>query len=394
MNKKPENFLLDFVKLCADTEIPDIFALWCAISSVSCVLGRNSWIDMGTYTIYPNLYIVLVAGSGRCRKSTSIGMAKRLLRQLEPAPNIIAQKITPEALIEALQLTTCEEDKILKPSCEGYVVADELSTFLNRKTYDSGLNSLLIQLYDCEEYFEYRTRGRGSEKLYNTCLGLLGASTIDWIRTAIPRDAIGGGLTSRIIFVYMEDPPPPVAITSFSKEKQKLLETLIRSLHKFQLLNGAFNLSKQSWNLYQQMYDGFYRDSELYDNPTLAGYASRRHVFMLKLSMILSASEGLTNQIIEERHLRGAEDILKRSEVFMPRVLGLITMSERGAQIDTVGRYLEKKQQLSRQELLRSFIHQMDVRDLDIIIESLVHSGRIQVRSSGKGLFYVATTTY
>ena len=130
----------DFVLLCKGTEIPDIFALWCGIAGISCVLGRRLWIDMGTYTIYPNLYVVLVAGSGRCRKSTVVNMIEKLIFQLDPRPNLISQKITPEALIDALKVTEVTEKKIfVRQTSEGFVIIDELSTFLNRKTYELSL---------------------------------------------------------------------------------------------------------------------------------------------------------------------------------------------------------------------------------------------------------------
>ena len=217
MTESKENFLRDFANLAKGTEIPPLFALWSGISGVSAILGRRVWMDMGVFTVYPNLFVVLVAGSGQFRKTTSIRLIEKLIRQVDPHPNFISQKITPEALIDAVKIQRTGDDSNLgKEISEGYVLAEELGIFINKKSYEAGMASILIPLYDCADVFEYRTKGRGVEEIRNACFSLLGASTVDWIRDAIPREAVGGGLTSRMIFVFTETPPEPVAIPSLS----------------------------------------------------------------------------------------------------------------------------------------------------------------------------------
>ena len=98
-----ESFLRTYAKLNENTEIPGIFAIWCGLAGLSCILGRRCWLDMGHYTIYPNLYLALIAESGKCRKSVAINIIERLLRQVEPKINLISQILTPVALIEALR---------------------------------------------------------------------------------------------------------------------------------------------------------------------------------------------------------------------------------------------------------------------------------------------------
>ena len=385
------SFLRDFVLLCKGTEIPDIFALWCGIAGISCVLGRRLWIDMGTYTIYPNLYVVLVAGSGRCRKSTVVNMIEKLIFQLDPRPNLISQKITPEALIDALKVTEVTEKKIfVRQTSEGFVIIDELSTFLNRKTYESGLASLLIPLYDCKEGFDYRTKGRGTERIVKSCLGLLGASTIDWIRNAIPIDAIGGGLTSRMIFVYVQDPPPPVAITTFDHAKRVLSDSLIRRLEKMLKLDGEVKLTPEAWKQYEESYDVFYTKSPLFDNHTLSGYASRRHVHLLKIGTCMAVAEmPETGVVVDRRHLEGAEELLRESERFMPRVLSLVSASEHGALTEIVADMIGRHGTFDRQDLLRALSHRLDSRELTEIVETLIQSGRVKSIVRGNKIVYV-----
>ena len=190
--------------LSKGTEIPPNFALWCGISTLATALGRKVWLDRGVFVLYPNFYIILVAASGKCRKGTSIRQALKILNNLQPRPNFIAQKLTPEALIDALGGHETLDDKVVKTpnkSATGIIVAEELATFLNKRSYEQGLGELLTDLFDCPQEWLYHTKGGGKLFLNNVCINILSASTPDWLRDAIPQSAIGGGLTSRVIFV-------------------------------------------------------------------------------------------------------------------------------------------------------------------------------------------------
>jgi len=373
-----KNFLKDYVRLSLETEIPDIFMFWCGLSTLSCALSRRVWIDMGQYIIYPNLYVVLVAGSGRCRKSTAISIAEKLLRTIEPPVNIIAQKITPEALIETLRVVHTEDEKaFLRETCEGFIVADELSTFLDRKSYEGGLGSLLITLFDCKEFFEYRTRGRGSEMLRSTCLGLLSASTLDWIRNAIPINAVGEGLTSRICFVYVDKAPLPIAMTSTTREKKLLYAGLTRRLQEVSKIQGEVTLDDEARELYIETYNKFYMNSSFYSEPLMSGYASRRHIHLLKLAMLFMVSES-DELVLHRRHVTFANNILCQSEDDMQKVVRLIASSDQGILVDLILNQVTRSKRIARTDLLKGLSHRVGTRELSDLIETLVHTGQIQ----------------
>ena len=94
-------WLEKYLEYTEDQESPSIFHLWVGLSLISAVLGRRVWIDRGYYFLFPNLYVVLVAGSARARKSTALGIGVGLLKKAGVDVNIISQKITPEAFIKA-----------------------------------------------------------------------------------------------------------------------------------------------------------------------------------------------------------------------------------------------------------------------------------------------------
>lgn len=371
------DFIKGFVRLCDGTEIPPLFAMWSAIGAISCALGRRLWLDMGTYTIYPNMYVVLVAGSGRYRKSTSINQAKKIIRELAPKPNLIAQKVTPEALIEAIRTISVNPEKLLAEEATGFVLVDELSTFLNRSSYESGLAPLLIQFFDCED-FEYRTKSRGVEVAKNTCLGMLGASTVDWIRSAIPEDAVGGGLTSRMIFVYVNTPTKPVAITSFSQEKRLLLDRLIKQLTEISSYSGAITLTPDAWKRYESTYNRFYETSPFYDEKNLSGYASRRHMHWLKVALAFCVAKNQSRMITVE-HLEAAERVLIGAEATMSLVLDLITATDAGNATGMILNVIRNRKTVSRSQLLSAVAHRISARELTDIVDTLIAMGSIEM---------------
>jgi hypothetical protein len=387
------NFLQGYLELNRGTEIPEDFAFWCGVAGISCVLGRNSYIDMGTYTIYPNFYILLVASSGRQRKSTAIGLVERLIRKVEPTPTIIAQKITPEALIDALRKPDLTDPSfLLRQMSTGFAIADEMANFINKHTYENGLGSLLIPLYDCKDSFEYRTKGSGSQQITNACLGMLCGSTVDWIRSGIPEDAVGGGLTSRFIFVYCDRPAPPVALTGFSDEKKALFEALIRSLQRISTIRGEFVAKRAAIEYYVEGYNSFYKGSDMYDNPTLSGYASRRWFHAWKLAMCFSACND-SSRVITLEQMQFADTKLKEMEAHLPLVMSLITSSESGSALSYVYLQIKKRGKLgiSRSDLVRSVSHKMSVQDMNGHLAMLIESNRVTAVLNGQTYIYVTS---
>jgi len=64
---------------------------------------------------------------------------------------------------------------------------------------------LLTDLFDCEELpWKYRTKHSGSNVIPSVFLNLVAATTPDALASALPSTAIGGGLTSRIMFIWAD----------------------------------------------------------------------------------------------------------------------------------------------------------------------------------------------
>lgn len=384
-------FLEGYVKLCEETEAPSIFGLWCGIAAISAALGRNSFIQFGQFPIYPNFYIIIVGSSGHYRKSTSIDMASGLIKSLQPQPKLISQKVTPEALIQAVRKTEHEDLRILfKETGTAYVIADEFNVFLNKKSYEAGLAALLIQMFDCKEEISYQTVGRGVESVRNSCLGILGGTTVDWLRSGVPEEAVGGGLTSRMLFVYYDGAVKDIAWPSFDPAEQELKELLIAHLQRISTIEGEFKLEPEAMKLYKEEYIKFRHTSgkDFFFDMNLKGYASRRHVHMLKLCMVFSAAERY-DKIITYNHMFAAIEALKDCEKSLPSIISQITATQTGGTIDMVLSLIRKDGRVGRSVLLRKVAHRMNKRELDEVLQTLEVAGLIQMTTDGAGVYYV-----
>jgi len=382
-----DNFLQNFLKLGEGTEVPPTFMLWCGMSAISTAIGRKAYVDLEVCKLYPNLYTVLVAGSGRCRKSTAISMAENLIRRLDPQPNLISQKTTAEGLLVAMQtVNTTDPHALLATSAEGHVIADELATFLNQRSYDGGLGEILTPLYDCKDFFNYRTKTQGYLKLENVYLGILGGATVGWLREILPIQAIGGGLVSRFLFVYCDQPMPPVAFPKKSQERENLKDKLAATLQQISQIRGEFKLSDRVIELHTETYNSFC-NSPMFLDKNMEGYASRRGDHLLKLAMIFSASQS-TNMLIEENHYEAARVSLASVEAKLPHLISLIITSDKGILNEEVLRYMKQKPRCSMQEIIRNFAHKASAWDVQSALKTLTEAGIIQMTTGSSGCSY------
>lgn len=383
----PKTFLQEYVFSHENTEIPRLFSLWCGLFGVSSVLGRRVSLDLGTFRIYPNLYVILVAGSGRCRKSTAVRQISRLLRDAVKL-NLISQKLTPQALVEAMN--DLPEGILFQPDkqSEGVIIVDEMANFLNKSSYEAGMAPMLISFYDCEDYFEYRTKGRGKETVTNSCLNVLAATTIDWLREGIPADAVGGGLTSRMLFVYVDTPNPPVPFPVISAEQKEAHTRAGLELLRFSNLSGEYTLSPEAKTFYEEEYCKFYTTSSMYEHAQLSGYASRRGVHILKLALLLCVINSTSN-VISIDHITKARDLLMVTEEALPSLLRTIVTTEVGNNAELVLSIISRNRSISRSDLLRKVSHKLDARGLNEVLNTLTGSGVVKAVEIAGATYYI-----
>ena len=335
--------------------------------------------------IYPNLYTVLVGPSGRTRKGVAIGIAKEFLKKI---PGIT---VTPEsssgrqsmilAMKRALTNFQDPQDGKIKFHCAVTAFSEELSVFLGQG--DIAYLSNLTDWYDSKDDWEYETVGRGKDSLQGLCLNLMGGTAPDWIQSMIPQEALGGGFTSRIIFIVEEKKRKLVPEYIPTKEELELAETLQRDIERVSQLSGEMTFTEDAKQLYIDWY--IKQDTDLSEGrPAIAdtrftGYCERRATHLQKLMLLCSASRGDDLKINKE-DVQRALRLLMGAEVNMPKTFGGLGKSRMSDPSDTVMKFIKDMGFTTRKLLLGKFYRDLDPVLLGNIETLMLQMGVVKIK--------------
>jgi hypothetical protein len=359
--------------------------MWTALSVMSVALGRGTYLDRGFYRIYPNLYILLVGESALVRKSTAIGIGMGLLRKaLDKDLTVISQKISPQAMIKALN----EKYKEKKVS-SAFISSSEFAVFIGESSKDQFIIQVLTDLYDCPDTWSYTTILRGTEYCNNCYICLLAGSTPDWLKTSIPEESLGGGFLSRVLMIYREEGGPKVAFPEdgMTSARKLLRENIENDLKILSELRGPFSWTPEAKSCFSTWYNE-------YNHPENApkymrGYFGRKGDTAIKLAMICSASHE-SSRTITDRDIMFGINMLTENEKCMEQVVALMGQSKEGSKIDKV-LYLVRKsgeQGIEHSRLQRSISHYLNSDELRVAISTLVQSGLIKKDWDGRKSIY------
>jgi len=357
-SRKVPDWIDSFLLLTENTEASLNYRKWTAISVIASALRRKCYLDWGSVgKFYPNMYIVLVGPSG-ARKTTAMRLGEYFLDKVGIAKS--SEAITREALIQELEavLSIDGEDQYQHSSLT--VFAEELTVFLGYRNDE--LMSNLCAWFDCKDVWTYKTKGSGTNDVIGVWVNILGATTPRLIRSNLPLDAIGGGLASRIIFVYSHRKAKTIAFPFETPDQVALRKKLLDDYHIISGLKGGFKFTEGfrdewiDWYARQETEDPF-MFSALFD-----GYSSRRPGHILKMCMILSASRD-NKMIIDAEVFTRAKTYLSEVERDMPMTFQGMGASKNADLQFNMMQAIERKKYISKAELIRLFGAELDSTD-------------------------------
>lgn len=374
------DWLNGYMEFTSQSEPQDSFRFWTAVSVIAAALQRKVKISWGHITWFPNLYIVLV-GPSASRKGTAMGPGYDLLNDL--GITMAAQATTRQALIKRLKDTTYTEINPENGQMDFHssltVFSKEFTVFLGY--HNRELMSDLCDWYDCDKRWKYETISRQTEEIIGVWVNIIGATTPDLIAAALPPDAIGSGLTSRIIFICEEGKGKVVPVHFLSKEELLLRDKLLQDLEQISALTGKFKFTPDFIDLWT---DWYVREGALenkFNDPRFAGYTGRRATHVMKLSMIMSASRS-NQMVISGEDLKRAIQALEWAEKKMHRVFTGVGKSQVAETLPQIFAFIAKKKETTFEELLQTFYYNADETEMKRILRTLEMSGAIEARGS------------
>lgn len=378
------------MKLTENSEPPLLYKKWVGISVLAGCLRRKCVMQWGTIPFYPNMYIVLVGPSGRCRKGTAMSQGYSFLKEMGIA--MAAESTTREALIQALKQSN---DTQVDPVTNKMYLHASLTIYSQELTVFLGYNNValmsdLTDWYDCRSSWTYRTKHQGTDEIIGVFVNLIGATTPELLQTALPRDAIGGGLTSRMIFVYETRKHKTVAAPFETDEERELRILLIRDLEKICAMQGEFKVTEGFIDRWTQWYTEYDKGGPPFDDYRFAGYFERRPNHVMKLSCIMSASRS-SSMVVDVQDFDRALHLLEQTEKKMPQTFSGVGKYNQSEMLERIMAHMVVHKETTAGELLYSFRADVSKMDLDTIIMSLEKMGLVSVTHTGMTVRVAAT---
>lgn len=363
-----------YLEYADETEPPLAYHTWIALSCLGSSLRRRCFLRWGYETIYPNMYVVLVGPSGRCRKGTAMKMGYEIIKNI--GLKIASESVIREALIRTMKTGVDSfidpQTKLIHYHSSITIHSPELSVFLGQNNVKFLAD--LTDWYDCAEKWTYETKNSGVDTIQGVCLNILGATAADWLVSILPQEAIGGGFTSRIIFVVEENKRKTVPEYIPSARSKILVKALSDDLEKIGTLAGQFVFSPDAKDMYISWYEEQDRNTlkgkMAVSDPRFAGYCERRATHIRKLCMLFTASRGDDMLILPDDFER-ATNVLAAAEVKMPKVFGGLGAARYSQVTEKVMDMIIKRGKIWRSELLLAFHRDVDMETLELIERTL-----------------------
>lgn len=307
MSRHLNDWIEGYLEFTDASEPAYLYRKGCGLSVVASVLQRKCWIPFRRSTLYPNLYIILVGGTG-VRKGTAFAQAQRFVSTPELGIKLAVDATSKVQLIkdfvEALEITMLNDGSQVFHSSMT-IHCPELTVFLGYQNLD--LLTALIDWYDSnKDPWTYRTGNAGNQEIVGIWANILGASTPDLLRAALPLVSIGGGLIGRMILLFSFGREKKIYNDLPTKEEDHLESLLKEDLVHMSRMSGPFHFTDTFVDVATEFYYNF-DEEEACKDPRFEGYFNRKVATLYKLSMIFSACRDNTMVVTPEDFVRGVE---------------------------------------------------------------------------------------
>lgn len=388
MSRVYKDWIKAYLLYNKNTESAVVFHKWSAISAIASVLRRKVYFKFGRIKIHPNLYVVLVAEPGIARKTQAITFAEDFISNIYGI-HIAADATTPQALLQSIEEAADDVQMVDGTSirhCSLTAFSGEFESFLGHKKENSKMITILTDLFDCKSRpFKYNTKHSGSNILPLPFFNILAATTPGSISECFPSSAIGGGLSSRILFVFADDKAMKVAIPELDEVKEAMYEPLLKDLSVIARLSGEYNYSDDGKEWWYSFYDRFEeRDpNRLCKDPSFVPWYSRKPLLLLKIATIVAAAQG-SSTLVTANHFTEALGYIEEVEPLMGNAFSGVGRSELTTDVDMIRKLIMRYGKISDSQLRQIVWRDLDDKKFGTVMDTIVKTGEVKRALQGK----------
>lgn len=394
MSRVHKDWLQAYLAYSGFAEAPAHMRFWCGVSAIAGCLRRKVWIDQAYFKWYPNFYVILVAPPGIVAKSSTSGIAMNLLKQVPGirfGPDIVTWQslVTTFAagaeafeyprgvynVMSAMTLEAAEFGNLLDPQ--------------NREMVD-----LFVTLWDGKQgALRKDTKTSGNDSVENPWINLIACTTPAWIAGSFPEYMIGGGFTSRCVFVYAEKKAKRVAypILEVPKDLHKMEADLVKDLCQIAAITGEYKLTPEAYEWGKAWYERHYDHPPVHLNDDrFGGYLARKQTHIHKTAIIIAAAQS-NSTWIEAEHLATANRMVSDLEPDMAMVFAKIGRSDESLHTERLLQYIRQSGKVEWEVAFRH-VHKYfpGLRDYENILAGLIKAGLVNMSQEGTKIYLSA----
>lgn len=384
--RRCKDWLTSYVNFASHTEAPRIMHFWAGVWALAGVLRRKVWSDQIAFKWYPNFFIIFVAPPGVVSKSTTAGTAERFLRGV---PGI---KFGPDVVTWPSLVTS------FAASCESFeyngdfvsmspvnLIASELGNLIDPRNRE--MVNLFIDLWDGRKQLEKQTKTSGNDIVDGPWINLLGCTTPHWIADNMSSSTVGGGFTSRCIFVYAEKKEQFIAFPKyhFPTNNEQIAADLLHDLEYISMnLCGEYEPDEAGRKWVEAWYKELWTNKpEHLKDERMEGYIARRQTHLMKVAMVIAASQR-DELVLTRADFELAHQMLESVEHDVDKVFAHIGKTEVGQQAERFIDIIKRHGDISYVSAYKS-VHSYfpDFRDFESILAGAIRSGQISLYQKG-----------
>ena len=378
VKRRLDDWISSYLEYTEYSESPISYHTWAAVSAVASALQRKTHFQWADTTIYPNLYVILVGPSGHARKGEPVNNIRGILDDL--GIKVVEEDITEEALIREIKLSENFFDRNSKGGTFDKVAqspvticAEELSVFCGQQ--NTRVLAYLTNWYDSRNKWGRRTKGSTVEEIAGICINMLASTAPDWFPYIFTHEAVGGGFTSRCVFVVEERKRKSVSNPNLFPPRPGFKEDLMHDLEIISGMVGEYRFTPEALEAYEKWYleqDEIAMSGKLIlGEPVLQSYESRRATLIKKICMILCASYKNSYEV-ELEDFQRALTLLTVTEEKMPAVFRGYGRSKYAEDTEAILSYIIRQGPVRKSDLVKAFYRNVDDQAFESILSVLV----------------------
>lgn len=387
----------------AETNIPEIYRRWAAISCVAGALGKRVWYSFGEFVVWPNLYICLVGGPGS-GKSLSLRLPYKVFKRLasvigKPEEEnhtqewelagmtrplfCLTNKATAEQIVVIMHhlagieyaLDTLGSEEPIK-TAPLTVVTSEFGSLMTNKR--ESIQFLLTDMWDANDEYSDQTKTSGQFFVPHPCLNWVAGATPQQFIKHMPDDAGDQGLLSRLIVVNY-DGAPMTQDLMFATHSDSRIDRLVEDLAEVAKMGGEMRFESPELldQARKEVREGLLPRP---NHPVMeAGYNNRRPAHIIKVAMVLSASRGASYKISRD-DWENAKRFVLEAEKSMPQIFDMFNSTEVGRTAHDLAKYVTISKRMALREFKQMLLNRVkSASEAKSMLQQLLEAGYIDI---------------